>query len=211
MGGTDEHGTPYRGIYQERVADRLVAELLGLCKGLIADGIVNEDEAIALRQWMRANPDVAAQFPGSVVAARLQRIFEDGEIDDEERVELEQLLQALVGDTPERNTDLDRPTKVVFDSPPPTLFFDGVEYVFTGQFAYGTRKACERAVADRGGRAAKSLTARTRVLVVGTFASPAWITSAYGTKILSAWEMKANGHAIFVVPEEHWVISLSDG
>lgn len=211
MGGVDEHGTPFRGMYQERVSDRLVAELLGLCKGLVADGVVNEDEAIALRQWLRANPDAAMQFPGNVLASRLNRIFADGEVDLDERIELEEILQSLVGDTPERDTNLDRPTRIVFDSPLPTLFFDGVEYVFTGQFAYGTRRACERAIQERGGRAVKALSGRTGVLVVGTFASPAWIASAYGTKILSAWEMKEQGHPIVVVPEEHWVVSLSDG
>jgi len=207
----DASGDPPRRYYVERTADRLVAEMLGLCRGVLADGVVSEDEALALRRWVGAHPDVGMQFPGNVLSQRLLRMFQDGVLDDDERADLHEFLRDLVGEDVERPMEVDRPIRIGFDDPPPTLMFDGWEYVFTGRFAYGTRAACTRAVEERGGFVRNTLTMRTRVLVVGVGASPAWIAANYGLKIAGAVEARAEGHPIFIVPEEHWVISLSDG
>ena len=204
----DADGQPPRQFYAGRVEDRLIAELLGVCKGIICDGVVNDDEAISLRAWIRGHPDVVVQFPGNVLYERLLRTFENGEIDGDERIELEEMLRDLVGDDIERDTLLNGPTRLAYDDPLPVLTFRGWEYVFTGKFAAGTRRHCERAVLDRGGFVAATLTGRTKCLVVGSFASDAWIQSAYGTKILDAVERREAGHAIHIVPESHWVAAL---
>lgn len=207
----DANGDPPRRFYVERTTDRLVSEMLGICRGMLADGVLNEDEALALRRWVGANPDVAMQFPGNLLCDRLFRMYEDGVLDDDERQDLEGLLHDLVGGDIESPLSVTRPTTIGFDSPLPTLMFDGWEYVFTGRFAYGTRHACTRAVEERGGFVRNALTPRTRVLVVGLGASPAWITAHYGLKIQEAVERRAAGEPIFIIPEEHWVVSLSDG
>lgn len=199
----DEHGTPHRSLYLERTQRRLIAEMLGFCKGVIADGVVNEDEAIALYAWMRANPDVAVSFPGNHIAERLTRIFRDGAVDLDERIELEDLLNDLVGEDPHRVTSLDRPTALLFDDPLPALQFSGWEYVLTGRFAFGPRKACEAVITQLGGTVGKAITRRTHVLVVGTFASPAWVQSSFGNKLLSASARRGTG--LKVVPEQHWL------
>lgn len=209
-GFEDPNDVPRR-FYIDRVADRLVSEMLGLCRGLIADGVVNEAEARALRAWVRGHPDVGMQFPGSLIVARLEKAFTDGQIDIDERIDLEDLLTTIVGGPMEDDVHVPRPTEAIFDDPPPTLVFDGWEYAFTGTFAYGTRVACARAITDRGGRFSKSMSDSTRVLVVGTYASELWSVSAYGTKVLRAVELRDRGHPIFVVPEEHWTIALGDG
>jgi hypothetical protein len=46
------------------VIDQRVAEMLGLAKGIVCDGRVNEAETMAFRQWFKANPDAAALYPG---------------------------------------------------------------------------------------------------------------------------------------------------
>jgi hypothetical protein len=64
----DDDGTPIRPLYARRVHDRLIAEMLGLVKGVICDGNVTEGEAVALTQWLRSHPDAAATFPGNIIA-----------------------------------------------------------------------------------------------------------------------------------------------
>lgn len=206
----DEQGDPPRRYYVERVSDRLVVEMLGICRGMLADGVVSEDEALALRRWVHANPDVAMRFPGNVLSDRLLRMYADGVIDDEEREDLAGFMRDLVGEDMESPLTTTAPTAIGYDDPLPTLIFDGWEYVFTGRFAYGPRTRCARAVEERGGFVRNALTGRTRVLVVGAGASPAWVTAHYGLKIAEAVEARAAGHPIFIVPEEHWVISLGD-
>jgi hypothetical protein len=63
-------------------------------------------------------------------------------------------------------------------SPAPRLSFVGVTYCFTGTFVFGQRKACEKAVVDRGGSAG-GLSRKTDVLVVGAYATESWKHSAF--------------------------------
>jgi hypothetical protein len=207
----DKHGQPPRAYYAERVNDRLVAELLGVCKGIICDGLVNDSEAIALRQWIASHPDVAMGFPGKQLYERLAAMFEDGEVDVDERIELEDLLRELSGEDDTQHGDLNRAMSYCFDHPTPTLLFDGWEYCLTGRFAYGTRERCERAITDRGGRTVQAPRAATHVVVVGTYGSEAWVQSTYGGKILTAMDIKKAGRPIRIVPESHWVWSLAAG
>jgi len=136
-------------------------------------------------------------------------MFRDGVIDLDERIELEDLLLEIVGEDEGRTTALDRPTQVAFDDPLPTLEFPDWSYVLTGRFAFGTRKICEEEIVSRGGAVEKNVTQQTRVVVVGTFASPAWVQSAFGTKILSALERRDRGRRVHIVPEQHWLRFLS--
>lgn len=204
----DDDGQPPHRFYVGRVQFRLISELLGLCKGMICDGEVSDGEALGLKRWIAGHPDVLAEYPGNVLGERILRIFADGVVDDEEREELSALLLDLTGETEERDQPLNLSTRLPLDEPPPTILFDGQEYVFTGQMLYATRRQCEQAVADRGARVAKAITRRTTFLVVGPIASAAWIESTHGTKIVRAVEMKNAGYPIHIVSEEHWIQAL---
>lgn len=90
----------------------------------------------------------------------------------------------------------------------PIMTFNGVPICFTGTFAFGPRKDCEAAVLARGA-VPGSLTAKTRYLVVGTYATDSWTQSAFGRKIEKAVEMRSAGKPIGIVCEAHWVEQMS--
>src|SRR5205085_6934580 len=79
---------------EAEVNDRdLATQLLGVCKGILCDGIVSKDEVKGFAHWLQQHPAAAAGYPGAVLTARLTRILSDGRIDDEEREELHQLMR----------------------------------------------------------------------------------------------------------------------
>jgi NAD-dependent DNA ligase len=45
-----------------------------------------------------------------------------------------------------------------FDDPAPKIDFAGNSFMFTGKFEFGTRKACQNAVTERGGSTNRSTT-----------------------------------------------------
>lgn len=191
------------------VIDQRLSEMLGLAKGIVCDGCVNAAETVAFKQWFAANPDAAIHYPGNVIAERVMAMLADGIVDDDEQVELRDLLLSLVGEPKDLTGSMNEPSRLPLDDPPPTLFFDRKEYVFTGRFAFGTRAKCMKAVADRAGRCSDYITAKTDVLVVGMIASPDWIQSTHGRKIESAMEINRQGHRrIAIVSEEHWIEAL---
>ncbi|MGA1349252.1 MAG: BRCT domain-containing protein [Burkholderiaceae bacterium] len=78
-------------------------------------------------------------------------------------------------------------------------------FVFTGEFLWGTRRECVKAVEKRGGIAKDSVTKETNFLCVGAMASPDWITANFGRKIQKAADMvHAKKHDIAIIREETW-------
>jgi NAD-dependent DNA ligase len=202
----DPDNLPHR-LYADRVSDRLVAELLGLCKGIIADGVVNDLEVIAIAAWLHSHPDAAAGFPGRELAARIEHIVEHDRIEDAERHELEAMLLDLVGDTAKLEGNLNQSSRLPLDKPEPPLVFPQREFVFTGHFAL-RRKECAEKVIERGGIVANAVRRSTHYLVVGHIAADAWVQSAWGTKILDASDARAKGQQIAIVSEPHWLMAL---
>lgn len=208
----DLHGQPLNpafNVAQRRARD--VSELLGIAKGLIADGVVTESEARYLRDWGHHHPEAVALWPASLIFTRLQQFYADGRIDEDERLELQGILAALVGGDVTVNLGLDGAAQLPLDHPAPRISWHQEMYVFTGRFAYGTRKQCEREVLDRGGFVDGGVTKRTTFLVIGTFSSRDWQQSSYGSKIVRAVELRDAGLPLKIVGEDHWAYALMAG
>src|SRR4051794_38528281 len=77
--------------FQRRI-DAGIDELIGLIRGILADGEVSEAEAVTLAAWTLKHSEIVTDWPVNVIAARLDRIFADGRIDDAERQDLRELL-----------------------------------------------------------------------------------------------------------------------
>lgn len=207
----DPHGQPY-GVQFNRAGrcERDLCEMLGLAKGMLADGVVNADEARYLHDWGLRHPDALDRWPLNLIFTRLHQCFADGQIDDAERAELQALLAQLVGGTASLVLGFEAATTLPLDDPAPLICWGPDEvYVFTGRFAYGTRAHCEREATERGCSCEANVTRRTSFLVIGTFGSRDWQTSVYGAKILKAVKLRDSGFAIRIVGEDHWADALS--
>ena len=91
-----------------------------------------------------------------------------------------------------------------FDKPQPRVFFKGRLFVFTGKFEYGTRKACQQAVLDRGGRTANTASHQSDYLVIGSSGSTHWKYGNFGQKIENAIIARRDYGAPAIISEEHW-------
>lgn len=63
---------PFVKFRQPQIAERQIDTLIGLCKGVVADGVVNQGEAEFLRDWLAANEITVRSNP--VTYALLERI-----------------------------------------------------------------------------------------------------------------------------------------
>lgn len=203
-------GAPRSRASGKRSDDRMVSELLGVCKGLIADGVVNDAEVIALSTWLNTHRTIATEFPARQLIERLMPMTKDGIIEDDEREAFAQMLADLVGEDLKAPGGLDNSTRLPLDDPPPFIQFDGQEFVFTGNFCI-SRRTCELRVTDRAGIFSENIRQSTDYLIVGTVASSAWVTAAWGRKILRAMEMKKSGHPIAIVSEADWLAAIEYG
>lgn len=172
----DQHGQPQvEAFNRTRCVERDVTELLGIAKGMLADGIVSEPEAIYLRKWIEQHREASDQFPIRHIRERLERIFANGKVDEVERMDLFELLSSFTGGDAGVVSGEDASCDLPCDQPPPKLKWSDSLFVFTGKFAFGAREQCEREVLTRGARCGNNITKQTNYVIVGTFASRDWI------------------------------------
>jgi NAD-dependent DNA ligase len=198
----DEHGQPPPSVYARRVDARLLAEMMGICRGILYDGRVVDEEIRGLDGFIAAHPHIVNEFPANLIAGRLQRILADGVVDENERRELREILETLAPSEAGNAEELT--TAACLDDPQPTVFFDGHKFVVTGRFAFGVRALVEKEITDRGGRVYDSVGGWINYVVVGEFASPAWKYGQWGNKIADAMELRGRGERIAIVSERHW-------
>ncbi len=205
----DEDGQPLNPAFNAaRRLDRDISEMLGLAKGMLADGVVSPSEAALLNDWARLHPETVSCWPGNVLLSRLDRVFADGVVTPEEQSDLADLLRQLTGGAAGVLAGDTASTTLPIDTPPPELVFPGHTFVFTGKFAFGPRRVCEGAVTTLGARAGSSITRDTHYLVIGTFGSRDWIHTSHGRKIEQAVTLRSAGGAIAILSEDHWAAAL---
>ena len=208
VGKLDAHGQPLnRNWNAKRLTERSTDELIGICRGLLVDKAVSEEEAGYLKSWLHTYHGAAGSWPGNVIAARLDKIFEDGIIDPEEREDLFHLLREVVGAQKEMLSP-NLSTALPFTKPAPPVFFTDQQFCLTGRFAWGFRPLCEAEIKSRGGRTQPNVTQQTNFLVIGTIGSADWLHSTHGRKIEHAVALAGQQHPIAIVSEEHWVDHL---
>ncbi|XOV89339.1 MAG: BRCT domain-containing protein [Pseudomonadota bacterium] len=191
-----------------RIQDRLIDELIGICRGVIADGRVDEQEAIFLGQWIESHREIADKWPVNVLYARLTEMLRDGVLSRDEQGDLLDTLKALTGDNGMLSND-DKSTTLPLDVPAPRLEFAGRSFCLTGRFVFGDNLECEEVIVQMGGEVVSSPTRTTDYLVIGELCSPDWAHTTFGRSIEKAIELRADGAGIAIVSEEHWVDALS--
>lgn len=189
-------------VAADRIGSRQIDELIGIARGVAADGLLNQAEVEFLHKWLVANVSISDQPVIRTLYARVRDVLSDGVLDAAERQELLETLNAFSNRDFELGEVL-KSTTLPLDDPEPELVFGGRHHCFTGTFSFGTRKACESAVIERGGLCGP-LTRKTNVLVIGVYATDSWKHSSFGTKIIRASELRAAGMAIAIVSEKHW-------
>lgn len=206
----DADGQPFNRCYNaKRIAERGLDELIGLCKGCIADGFVHQREAEYLLKWLEGNAHVADEWPANVIAARIEEYLRDGHLDDQERADLFDLLSQATGEGQLRHLADNKSTELPIDTPPPDLLFEQRLFCFTGKFVFGTRAQCEREILTLGGQVASTITQKTNYLVVGLLGSRDWMHSTHGRKIEAAVQLRDRGLPISIVSEDHWAEQIA--
>lgn len=196
----------YNQVGGDRITSRQIDELVGLARGIAADGTINQAEVEFLQKWLAANVAISDQPMIRTLYGRVNAILSDGVADAEECRDLLDTLNSFSSRDFELGEVLKATTLPLCD-PAPTLTFSGYRYCFTGTFNFGQRRECESAVTWRGG-ACGSLTQKTDVLVIGMYATESWKHSAFGTKIVKAVDMREAGVPISIVSEDHWARHL---
>ncbi|GAB2791492.1 BRCT domain-containing protein [Dyella kyungheensis] len=207
---SDNGSAPSAAVTHTWRHSRSVDELIGICRGILADGAVNRSEAAFLLDWLERHREFAETFPFSTLYPRVRDAMHDGVLDPDEQRDLLDALSATVGGevvSPSSGNSLS--TELPFDNPFPTILHSASVFVVTGVFSYGKRRAVCEAIESRGGAVRAAVSPKTDYVVVGEVGSRDWLHSSYGRKIQEAAELRQAGSKISIIPERHWLESLS--
>ncbi len=190
-----------------RLMGRSFESLLGIAAGIVADGEVNKQEIQFLSTWLAEHGELAMTWPGEVIFKRVQHILSDGVITEEECLYMQKTLTELIGGSFSDDGAIASGTIALPIDLDAAICISQSIFCFTGQFIYGTRAACERAVSDRGGIVG-AVSRKLDYLVIGSMSSRDWKNTSFGTKIEMAMNLKQNGACVAIVTESQWVAAL---
>lgn len=189
--------------------DALVNMLLGFLQGISADSNIVEQEVHALRALLLKHRDLLASWPGSLLFNRLNDILADGEITEDEREDLLELVKQISG---QRFTEsgLAAGMATEFFADGNVMSLRGKTVCFTGKFLSDTRHNLEQQAKLLGASPVKGVTTHLDVLIVGSLASRDWMFTSHGRKIEAAIKAKEKGQVIQIINEEDWVRVASE-
>jgi hypothetical protein len=199
-------GARARRLREQRRIEEGLAEMMGLVRGVIADGHVTGDEAARLSEWARKQPDVIDRFPANLLARRLEKIYLDGKLDARERVHLEAILGQLARNPGGLGFPL--ATDLPVDVPAPEVVFEGRTFVFAGEMAYGPHRTCAREVLELGGECDRTVSRRTDYVVLGSLSAGEWAQDTVGPVLDAVVRYRARGVSIAIISEEWWAEAL---
>ena len=195
------------GLNWKRRKDSRTDELIGLCRGILADGALVCQEAVFLLDWLERNKPVRCTIIGRKLHPLLQQALHDGVLSEDEEDQIVQLLMKIIGGTPE-SPDASISSELPLCDPPPNISFEGTSFCFTGKFVYGTRKKCQAVTSNAGGNIHPNPKNTTDYLVIGQIGSRDWAHSTSGRKIERAIEIRDNRKILSIISETHWAKSL---
>lgn len=188
---------------RKNIQDRQIDHLIGLCQGIVADGKVNQSEAEFLHIWLVRNHAATTNPVIGNLLQKIETIFEDGILDEDESIDLFKVLQRISGEPPEIG-EVAKTSTLPVDTPYPSIKFEERTFLFTGTCAFGNRSECQKAIESLGGINAGSVSKSLNYLVLGTYVTDSWAHESFGRKIEKAVEYRDQGIPLIIVTEEHW-------
>ena len=188
---------------RKSIQDRQIDTLIGLSKGITANGVVDLPEAEFLQTWLIQNNHSDNPIILNLLS-KVSDMLEDGILDNEESSELFSILHSISGNKSELG-ELSKTSTLPLCSPPPRIQFHEKTFLFTGTCAYGTRKDCQSVIQTLGGVNAKTVTKTLDYLVIGTYVTDSWIHESFGRKIEKAIEYRDSGVPLSIITEAHWL------
>lgn len=206
----DSNGQPANKSFNRRLrTGREIDELLGLCKGVLADGRVNQPEAQFLAQWLSLNRETSHNWPANVLFERVHSMLVDGQFDANEERELLDLLIDVTGGDASRLNAHSLSTGLPISVPTPDVVIPGKRFCLTGKFLFGPRLRCEAEIEKRQGFVVDGITVDLDFLVIGVVGSRDWVHTSFGRKIEKAVDYRDKGHPLVIVGEEHFVSAIA--
>ena len=192
-------------------------KLHGFIHGIVADGIIKEDELLTLRRWMTVHDSNKDRWPFREIHSLITQVLADGRISRSEHSQMMKFCGNFIEEKADSHLyDDSLYLNRFMESGAPVLKtideiidrdaridIEGRNFVFTGQMRCGKRRVIEELLENLGGITRSIVNKKTDYIVIGTLSNRCWAYSTYGRKIEKAMELNFNGaHIVFLDEDE---------
>jgi hypothetical protein len=195
----------HNSIYYNGITSDLQL-LQGIFHGILADGILSDEEIFKLHDWLSQNKHLSSYYPYDEIRSLVLSIVEDKIITEEERIVLTAFIKQFVeikntevAQKIERDTSEVNITGICAVSP--EIIFENKTFCVTGILNRGSRSEFQKLIKDKGGIPVNSISKKTDYLIVGSTNNACWSYSCYGRKVEKALELRKSGHTIVLIHE----------
>ncbi|WP_215407671.1 BRCT domain-containing protein [Vibrio gigantis] len=185
--------------------EALINQLLGFLQGITSDDQINDREIDGLLSLLNSHPAILNTWPANIINHRLEKVLEDGIVDDNERTELLVMLKSICGQQFTDTGSAECGATDFFGESISLSDIDGKSICFTGKFLSGTRKVMESLAKAKGGEVRSGVARDLDYLVIGSMASRDWKFTSHGRKIEAALKNKQQNYETHILNEETWM------
>lgn len=183
--------------------------------GIIADGVVTEDELRGFSEWLNDHEHLFRCYPYDEVNTLIINVMADRKIDQEEQAMLHKFFTEFTQTADDK----------VIKEPPveekvstvkgicavcPEISFEGKTFCFTGASQKYTRKQFADLVEKLGGRFTNKIINGLDYLVIGGEGNPCWSYACYGRKVEKAINLRKQGYTLLIVHEYDFNDAVED-
>lgn len=204
--------------YETHYYDAITVDLQilqGYCHGILADGIIKDEEIYNLNKWLEAHEHLNNFYPFDEIQSLLLSILSDKIIDERERLILKAYLNQFVkienNQTKEDIiTSTDDLELMNLCTSNPDIRSDGKTFCITGVLQSGERSMLSNRITNMGGIVKSNVTKTTDYLIVGDSGNKAWAFACYGRKVEKAANLRKQGSKISIIHEFDMLDYLED-
>jgi NAD-dependent DNA ligase len=204
-------------LRSERYFDATTADLQRLhavMGGIVADGVVSDEELRGLRAWLSEHEHLRACWPYDEVDSLITAVLRDKRIDEKEQTLLKAFFSEFVAVLDDRA--ISQPLVNVGHSLVglcavcPEIVFPEATFCFTGASSRLTRTGFMEQVRSLGGQPVKTVTNSLNYLVIGAEGNPCYAYACYGRKVEKAVTLRRSGARIQLVHENDYHDAVAD-
>jgi ATP-dependent Lhr-like helicase len=192
--------------YYYNAATANLQVLQGICHGILADGIIDDQEVIALNAWLNENDYLRSYYPYDEIRSLVVSVLADGKMNNDERKRLLAYFKEFV-DLNDKQLSHKIKEQIIdvsingICSANPQLTFADKNFCFTGVSMRAKRSDIQKQIISLGGVFHNNVIKTTDYLIVGDDGNPCWAFACYGRKVEAAVNLRKQGNPVSLITE----------
>lgn len=180
--------------------------LQGLLHGILADGLIKEDEVKSLRIWLNENKHLSGCYPCDEIYSIIADALADGKFNEDESETLKAFFAGFVNLPLNNQFRIDSELKEKVSTlgvcaVDPVIKFTGKVFCFTGQSVRATRNELAIMIEAAGGIFSRYFTSEVNYLIYGADGNQCWAFSCYGRTVENAMKLRKRGDQVTIIHE----------